>query len=102
MFENGIADLNYLRNFESSNLEVGESKICSGVSKSKLLMEKQENIHPVNCEHSTLDVSEKFVSAQHRHNTLMLLTNPNYLEQTKKVETGGKLQPKSNTTAEMT
>jgi hypothetical protein len=67
LFENGIADINSLKNFESSNLEVGESKIFSGVSKSKLLMEKQQNIHPVNCEHSTpcnLDGSgNKFVSA---------------------------------------
>ena len=71
----------------------------------KFLQEKQQNEHPVNCERSTpcnLDGSDQFVSAQYRHNPLMLPTDPNYLEQTKKVDSGGKLQPKFNTTAELT
>ena len=60
----------------------------------KFWQNKQEHIHPVNCESSTpcnLDVSDRFVSAQ---NPLMLPTENSYLDMTKKVETGGKLQPK--------
>ena len=71
----------------------------------KFWQEKQQIIHSVNFDCSTpcnLDSSAQFVSAQHRHNPLMLLTDPNYLEQTKKVDSGGKLQPKLNTSAELT
>ena len=91
---------------------MGNNKIRNGLSKSpkyatimKFWQEKQQNIHPVNCERSTtckLDDSDQFVSAQHRLNPLILPTEPNDLEETKKVETGGKLEPKFNTTAEMT